>query len=466
MPVAKTEDLNSELEAFALPGSPPPDSDDSNDDSDSGTLVNSSEPSASPEPFERVLGSDSTPLKPEIAEVNGFLLSKEMRGDRPDSPIAIDFSDNEDEEAIPGVAVGTSEPTWDEETTNEARSRLKALRNPKTEVKKGYDPDAWPVQTIARFIDGIPEFKVDAEDVDIDFPVPRYFLSKVFGGGPFQTNPDRSQEKWDEMEAEGFETCEWACLVAGYNPYMPTIPGKPGLAFSCASSETIDIDFLKQQPPYRQRVIACLSPNKWLYVGQYESSFIFCLPKEEWLGLPSQVKKSWAKGICEKDWGRELRIKVLLVNRPGSGRVFSQAQFEQLSASRNRSFKGEITEQQVIESFDRGEIRITIDKMKCVAYELEFQRKIVREHPDWKRKQEKKEAEKKQKREQKQQGAGNKRKRGRNEMKGGKGKAQKPAKKKRVEPPSASADAVEYVPSGTRSRPKASRTRKPAKSRD
>ncbi|KAK1232781.1 hypothetical protein PQX77_004061 [Marasmius sp. AFHP31] len=449
MPVAKIEDFDAELEAFALPGSPPPDSDDSNDDSNSGTLVNSSEPSVSPEPFNGVSGPETTALKTEEPGVNFFSESRsEMRGDNPDSHIALDFSDEEDEEAAPDV--GNGDVIWDEETTNEARSRIKALQNPKMEVKKDFDPDAWPVQTIARFIDGIPELEVNAKDVDIDFSVPRPFLSTLFGGSFVSTYPRRSKKMQAKLIALGFDNCQWACLKAGYNPYMPTIPGKPGLAFDCESSELIDIDSLQRQPPERLRVIVCLSSKNWLYVGQYDRSFIFCLSKEEWLGLPLQVKRSWAGGICKMDWGRILRIKVFLRNRPAPGRMFTQAQFEQLQADGTRSFECEITEQQVIDSFDRGEMHIIIHKMRCVGYELEFQRKLEHDYSDWAEEEKKKEAAKKRTQE------GNK-------SKEGKGEPHK--KKRRLESTRPSVDAAEYVPTGTKSRPKTSGTRKPAKAR-
>ncbi|KAJ8073434.1 hypothetical protein PM082_011710 [Marasmius tenuissimus] len=98
--------------------------------------------------------------------------------------------------------------------------------------------------------------------------------------------------------------------------------------------------------------------------------------------------------------------------------------------------------------------------MRCVEYELDIQRKIEDDYPEWKEKQEAKEAKKKQKR-------------GADRMEDAEA-AGGPKKKRRVEslPLSdndqdesryaeldISNNEAEYIPSGTKSRPKASRAR-------
>ncbi|KAG7092153.1 hypothetical protein E1B28_008522 [Marasmius oreades] len=329
---------------------------------------------------------------------------------------------------------------WEDEDEVATRSRLRASRNPRLKVKKENDPELWlDIKTIARYYEPIPDFPVDEEELDTDFVVPRLFLSKTFGGNCQETYPTFAKDKRKELEMQGFGDGEWACLHQHYNPFMPTRPGRPGLFFG--SGDKCEIEKLevkkKNGPPRRDRVIAWLKPNQWLYVGQYDVSFTSFLSKEEWLQLTPKVHKTWAKGVCEKEWGKGHRARIFLRNRPGANRQFTEAEFRQLSEGES-NLKGRITEEQVIESFNRGEEFIFVYSMKCVGYEYDFQRKLVLEYPAW---QEKMTATAKQEK-------SNKRTRKSEED------DEQAPRVRRVKKTSSSDMETEYVPRGTKSRPR------------
>ncbi|KAF9255079.1 hypothetical protein L218DRAFT_1037564 [Marasmius fiardii PR-910] len=166
---------------------------------------------------------------------------------------------------------------------------------------------------------------------------------------------------------------------------MPSLPGRPGFFFGNGDADEIEkLEKKKKKTgtPQRNRVFTRVEPGHWLYVGQYDVSFTAALSKEEWKELDPRVHRTWAKGVCEKDWGKDQRARIILRNRPGKNRKFTLEETDQLWNS-GRNFKGEVIPVQVIDSFDRGEKFILVYTMECVGYEYDFQQKLVSDQPAW-----------------------------------------------------------------------------------
>ncbi|KAF9255080.1 hypothetical protein L218DRAFT_938016 [Marasmius fiardii PR-910] len=135
------------------------------------------------------------------------------------------------------------------------------------------------------------------------------------------------------------------------------MPGRPGLFFH--SGDKTKPEELEQKRrtdrPERNRSFIRVDSDQWLYVGQYDVSFIAPLSKDDWKELSIKVQKTWIKGVLGKNWGRNQRVRILLRNRPGKNRRYTQADYHRLLEDKHRNFKDEVTADQVMDAFDRGE---------------------------------------------------------------------------------------------------------------
>ncbi|KAL0069011.1 hypothetical protein AAF712_004004 [Marasmius tenuissimus] len=134
---------------------------------------------------------------------------------------------------------------WSEEKEEAIFTKLTANINPKCEpkYKKYYKREDLPLQSIDRYTSGIPTFFVDAdEDLDLNFTTTRKFMSQWFGGAEQGVSPPMLEEKWKRMCKEGFREGRLKFLNLDYNPFVPQMPGRPGIFFQNGFAEELKWD--------------------------------------------------------------------------------------------------------------------------------------------------------------------------------------------------------------------------------
>ena len=116
--------------------------------------------------------------------------------------------------------------------------------------------------------------------------------------------------------------------------------------------------------------------------------------------LDSQVKNTWGREIQSKSWGKQVRVEVIL--RRELGREPTRTEVRDACNSNDRY--DNVTAEEIIKAYDEGKqvryipLRLAqsdrcsewrraqnlgIATLKCVGYDEEFQRKLVRSFPAW-----------------------------------------------------------------------------------
>ncbi|KAK1232792.1 hypothetical protein PQX77_004072 [Marasmius sp. AFHP31] len=324
-------------------------------------------------------------------------------------------------------------PEWSDEKEEAVFTKVMASINPKCQPKykkKHYKREDMPLQSIDRYTSGIPTLFVEAgEDLDLNFTTTRKFMSQWFGGAEQGVSPPIAEDKWKKMCEEGFREGKLTFLNLDYNPFVPQMPGRPGIFFQNGFAEELKWDEEEAEEEEKRgkqgntqlgtkeamksedvapkgvkdkalnpdapdndsdddkddgisRLFACLGVKQWLYVGQYRGSYKGALSKREWnIELTERVKSTWVEGALTKGWGLWTRARVFLRNRPGHGRHFTEAEYIYLMHELKDRKKAEdlgrkVTREQIRESFDQGEEVIAVNTMECVGYDSRFQRTI------------------------------------------------------------------------------------------
>jgi len=192
-------------------------------------------------------------------------------------------------------------------------------------------------------------------------------MSCEYGGNTQDTIPDIGAS---HLQAHGLD--DFMYLSLDFNPNAPTFPGFPGFFSSMGPSDG-------QSWPTIQRTFIRKAPNKWLYIGQYELSPAMSLTPEEFELQPAKVKNTWSWKILKKDWATGVRVSIILRRR--LGREPKNEEIEAALATNHKYY--DITQEEIIGAFERGEETIGLWFMKCIDYDEDFQRRIARKFPTW-----------------------------------------------------------------------------------
>ncbi|KZT10770.1 uncharacterized protein LAESUDRAFT_755443 [Laetiporus sulphureus 93-53] len=187
----------------------------------------------------------------------------------------------------------------------------------------------------------------------------RGFFDKHFGGDQhrFCTSPD--QAKFNH----GYRNFMFPDLLM--NPHIPQRPGEPGLLCRATTE--------KEWLPGDVKVIIGLGDAKYLYVGEYVLSPAAPLSKQEFRDMPIRMKWLWAEYVFTS---KNVRVRVIL-RRQNDHREPPPAEVERAVKDKENDYT-DVTHDEIIQAFERGDETIHIWGLKCVGYDERFQREIAR----------------------------------------------------------------------------------------
>ncbi|KAF6743056.1 hypothetical protein DFP72DRAFT_152457 [Ephemerocybe angulata] len=253
---------------------------------------------------------------------------------------------------------------------------MKTWENPK--VKKKKEGVTIPEDIIiSRFTAaGIPyvKFNVEMDQALRDEAVSRAFMSKVYGGSSQRTFPKPRPEKIDEHGLNDF-----MFLPEDYQPSAPFTPGAPGLWLNVQNDGEGPNVYDGQIKRLFSRIDKQSSPRLWLYQGQYELKVVKSLTIREWQAMDKPVRNTWAKEICDNNWGNPTQISIYA--RKEYGRAPTEDEKTDILA---RKLHDKITPADINAAFLCGEETLAVYTMKCVAHDGDFQRQVAERYTEWK----------------------------------------------------------------------------------
>ncbi|KZT10769.1 uncharacterized protein LAESUDRAFT_721145 [Laetiporus sulphureus 93-53] len=190
----------------------------------------------------------------------------------------------------------------------------------------------------------------------------RAFFANHFGGNQqsFSTSPN--QAKFNH----GYRNFMFPHL--SMNPHVPQRPGEPGLL--CRA--TAEVEWQRGD----NKVIVGLSGAQYLYVGEYALFPAAPLSKEEFQDMPIRMKRLWAGYISTRDKDKNVRVRIIL-RRQNNHHEPTPAEVKRAVKDKENHYT-DVTHDEIIQAFERGDETIYIWAMKCVGYDERFQRDIAR----------------------------------------------------------------------------------------
>ncbi|TDL18402.1 hypothetical protein BD410DRAFT_753288 [Rickenella mellea] len=273
------------------------------------------------------------------------------------------------------IAQDASMADLTEENAGDAVDRKKVMEsyeNPEAKVTVKKEAISLSADSVYDRIEKVGHgvFDIKAPDDLKSKSITRRFLSAVYGGNMQATfaRPSRSF-----VEQHGIE--QFMCLIKEFNPHAPTLPGAPGLFFG-------DGEYL-EWPQDSERVFTRTGPAEWLYQGDYELVRCDSLTPGEYCSLDKTARDTWSKGaISSASWGMATRARIMLrkelKRKPKTGEVKAKIAF--LKANEHLDT---ITAEEVDAAYSSGKEDIAIWAMKCVGYDVEFQRTLIERFDTW-----------------------------------------------------------------------------------
>ncbi|KAK0448079.1 hypothetical protein EV421DRAFT_1706116, partial [Armillaria borealis] len=202
----------------------------------------------------------------------------------------------------------------------------------------------------------------DVRDVVVD----RRFMSKVYGGNPQETFPQVAQKFLREHHMDDF-----MYLNLNMNPHAPQVPGAPGLFFDA----DVPVDALSKI----RRVFSRINSKQWEYMGQYKMEPVASLTTDEWKQQRKTVRLFWASKLSTWKWGIRCRATIHLHEQ--FGRRPTGREIEEALQGGNRY--NNVTKERIAEAFLKGWVTMPVWTMKCVDYDVNFQRELVAKFANW-----------------------------------------------------------------------------------
>ncbi|KAG5639135.1 hypothetical protein H0H81_006394 [Sphagnurus paluster] len=253
------------------------------------------------------------------------------------------------------------------QSIDELNEKMEKMKNPNAKKKEGRGLSLDTVRDRLLAI-GLDPYPIPLEKDMQDFTVRREVMASHFGGGAVATTPVIGKKFFDK---HGLDDFMYPNL--DLNPHAPEVPGYPGLFFGCNGPDVQD------KRPQVYRLITRLASAVWQYQGQYLLASAPPLTKAEWAYQSPKVHDTWARGIHKNDWGKHVRARIFL--RKTLGAQYTPKALEKAMASSDKYLQ--TTEEEIKEAFIRGDEVMYVWTMKCVGYDVEFQRTIVENYAEW-----------------------------------------------------------------------------------
>ncbi|KAK0448084.1 hypothetical protein EV421DRAFT_2033136 [Armillaria borealis] len=226
------------------------------------------------------------------------------------------------------------------------------------------------LDTVRNRLKGI-EFHEVPLDRDVrDVVVDRLFMSKVYGGNSQETFPRVAQKFLDVHHMDDF-----MYLNLNMNPHAPQVPGAPGLFFE-ADDMVEPVDELGSKI---KRVFSRIDSAQWEYMGQYKMEPVASLTMDEWNEQRNTVRLVWASKLSTSGWGIHCRAVVHLHEQ--LGRKPTKREVEEALRGENKYWN--VTREHIAEAFLKGWVTMAVWTMKCVDYDVNFQRELVAKYANW-----------------------------------------------------------------------------------
>ncbi|THH17586.1 hypothetical protein EW146_g3255 [Bondarzewia mesenterica] len=233
----------------------------------------------------------------------------------------------------------------------------------KPKIKKDMSLDAATVQSRILAAQA-NHFPITLDPAISSVTVTRRFMSYRYGGSSMEAFPSIAKRRSD---AHGYKSFMYAGI--GWHPNAPTRPGEPGLWYN---STPVDRGI---SGPYI--VFVGLESGKWLYVGQYMMISAQPLSQTEWILQDPKVKRTWATHIRSQNWGRGVRVQIILRREKGREPTYT----EMVAAWGSGNKYDDITADEIAQAYEEGKQRLGIEVLKCVGYDEQFQRELAETCP-------------------------------------------------------------------------------------
>ncbi|GBE79009.1 hypothetical protein SCP_0202060 [Sparassis crispa] len=263
------------------------------------------------------------------------------------------------------VEVGASSMVKKEEmTVEEIDEAFRMMVDPDVKIKKdskfSYEFVRDRLKAVGFDIYPIP---LDLESTKLMFP--RLYISQLYGGSFVNTFPKISEER---LALHGID--DFMCLHTDYNPHAPTTAGSNGLFFTRQRAEGA------WYRPHPMRVLVLCAEGRWRYVGQYALFPSESLTTDEFSTQTDKVKKRWSEEMLKKGWGEQVRMRVYLRRIQVE---FSDAEVMELCKDKPflRKITAKLTWQDIMRAYEVGEEEIGVWVMKCVGYDVKFQKFLI-----------------------------------------------------------------------------------------
>jgi len=94
-----------------------------------------------------------------------------------------------------------------------------------------------------------------------------------------------------------------------------------------------------------------------------------------------KVKRDWINHIMSKPWGVSLRFSVHL--RRKLGREPRRDEVERATANFKKDDSVDVTAEEMMEAFNKGEESIRISGLNCEYYDIDLQREFIEKQSEW-----------------------------------------------------------------------------------
>ncbi|KAH0833093.1 hypothetical protein J3R83DRAFT_12085 [Lanmaoa asiatica] len=188
----------------------------------------------------------------------------------------------------------------------------------------------------------------------LDTTTTRDVTTRIWGGCRLATFP-----KIGRRFTHGLDDFMYTSLL--YNPHAPHWPGSPGLIFKFRDDG--------QEWPKIMRLIVRLRDNAWQYMGQYKLTAAHPLTLDEWNAQSFKVKRRWAVKLSKRKMDGGLKAKIVLRKRLGRDPTPQEIL--------NSSGRFRASADEILQACDEGRAVVRVWCMKCVGYDVDFQRRIA-----------------------------------------------------------------------------------------
>lgn len=251
------------------------------------------------------------------------------------------------------------------------KALLASYRNPRVKIKKDMLFSYEFVLDRLKEI-GLAQYPIDLDKSSLNQAFSRFYLSKLYGGNCQGAFPKPAKDK---VAVHGIDN--FAFLSFKFNPHAPSTPGAPGLYFSSRKPNN-------EWPTGTLRVFMNLEgpPSLWLYIGLYEFVPSRCLSIEEFAMLSPKVKSTWMKNIRDRGWSILVIARIYLRNE--LGREPTEKEVGKIKKDVTVKFlRQSVSVEQITEAYATGKEAISVYCMKCVGYDVEWQKSRIEGYPEW-----------------------------------------------------------------------------------